>query len=177
MGNESRFTPFEDYLQTLQCPDWTESDWAYLRFCKTVADCDEYLRRFRESGFQKLIPVIKKIKRRFNAEAIGFESELDGHCLMCLLEYEDVRREIKGKNYTATRLRRSGDSNGWFTMLERTILQKRKGESIGFTVLMQGNRLDASFEAFVVKNKTRFSEKVVTASVERLTRYGYPIAA
>jgi hypothetical protein len=177
MGNENRLILLEDYVQTFQSPDWSESDWVYLRRCKTVTDCDEYLQRFRDSGFHKLIPVIKKIKILLTAGHIGFKTDLDGLCLMCLLEYEEVRRGITGKKYLANRLRRSGHENGWTTMLERTILRARKGESIGFKVLMQGNRLDVSFEAFVVKNKSRFSERVIKASVDRLARHGYFTAA
>jgi len=86
---------------------------------------------------------------------------------VALCAYEYVRSEIKNKNVRATRIR---------TLIKKTDIRKAvyvvvlKGNTDGFNLLSEWDRLDASFESVILKYPSKFPEGVVAAAKRNLTK-------
>jgi hypothetical protein len=151
--------------------DLNEQDWVVLRRCDSQQNCETYIDRFKGTEHSKLIPLIKKINLRYRSKIFSPSDPFDAECLICVLDYEDIRGEIESKKYTATRVRQSGNKRGWKRAIENIVT--KKGTTDGFDVLCKGKRLDASFEAFVLENKDQFPSNVIDAAKTRLSANGY----
>jgi len=144
-----------------------------LSYCKTVDHCDTYLKRPEVANDPVFAAAIKTIRVRLKSTTFECGDDFDRECLICLLNYEEVRSEVTKSSYTAKRTRRSGAKSGWREMIVNFVSKKNAEEAEGFQILKSFNRLDASFEFFVVQNSQEFPAEVVSIAKDRLINAGF----
>ena len=84
--------------------------------------------------------------------------------------YEYLKGQEKGKTSTATYLRRKISQTDIVTAVSGSVL--KGGKTKGLQTLREMGRLDASFEAVVVKYATAFDPSVVAAARRTLAEVG-----
>ena len=171
MSNEFYVSSIEALLKSLKEGNFNEEDWKILKRCNSQEYCETYIKRFKGAESEHLIPAIYKISLRYRASKFAALDPFDTECLICVLEYEDVRREFDDPKYLAKRVRMSGRKRGWKLAIENIVL--KKGSSKGFDILHKFTRLEASFEFFMLSNSTHFEPKVLDAARARLTDHGF----
>lgn len=174
MSNEFYLSSVNSLLEIYKANgDLNEQDWIILKRCDSKQNCETYIERFKGTEHARLVPLIYKINLRYRSKIFSPLNQFDAECLICVIEYEDTRREIEGSKYIAKRTRMSGNKNGWKQAIENIVL--KKGISDGFEALLKGKRLDVSLEAFVLNNRDEFPVNVVDAAKARLSANGYPL--
>lgn len=144
-----------------------------LSYCKTVDDCDSYLSRSEVANDPIFSAAIKQIRVRLKSKIFECVDPFDRECLVCLLNYEEVRSETTQSSYTANRTRQSGAKSGWKQMIENFVSKKSAEEADGFLILKKFKKLEASFEFFVVQNHVEFSPELVSMAKDRLVNAGF----
>ena len=86
---------------------------------------------------------------------------------VALCAYEYVRSEIKNKNVRAGRIRTLIKNTDIRTAVYVVVL---KGNTDGFNLLREWDRLDASFEYVILKYPSKFPEGVVAAAKRNLNK-------
>lgn len=163
------------YLKQIDGKGLSDEHLLILSRSDTLDNVSEYLRR--QSADKKIKKIVDHLER-IQAGHQGFlnteHDSFEWNCYKVLCKYEEVRRglEIK-KRYTASRLRKSGKTTPWKGVLEKTVSKPLKDETLGFKVLREGDRLDASFEFYILKNPTFFTDKAVASSYKRLLQNGW----
>jgi hypothetical protein len=174
MSNEFYLSSIKSLLEAYKANgDLNEQDWVILKRCNSEQNCETYIERFKGTEHERLVPFIYKISLRYRGSTYQCFDEFDAECLYSVFEYEDAKREILKNNRPASRVKQSGKRNGWKNTIEGLV--SAKGTSDGFKLLIKGNRLDASFEVFVLDNKDKFPLNVVDAAKARLLENGYPL--
>jgi len=171
MSNAFYLSSIESLYREMESGKLNADEWLILKRCNSQKNCESYMERFKDAEQEKLIPLIYKINLRYRSSAFPALNPFDAECLICVLEYEDVRRELADPKYLARRVRNSGRKNGWKHAIENSVL--KKGLSIGFEFLHKGKRLDASFEFFILSNSQHFESNVLEAARNRLTAHGF----
>ena len=171
-----KFTPrpISEYIEeAFDRADFDEKQWQLLHWCKTAKSCDTSLARPDIAGSPNMSKALKSIRVRWKARTFACEDEFDHECLICLINYEDVRNEFSTRTYVATYTRKSGRNNGWKQMIINTVIKRDAEDTAGFVVLKAHGLLEASFENFVVDNHMHFDELVVSTARKRLQDAGY----
>ena len=171
-----KFTPkpISEYIgEAFDPADFDEKQWQLLHWCKEVKDCNNCLERSDLAGSPKMIKAFKCIRVRLKSSKFSCIDEFDHECLICLINYEEVRDEISAKTYRATRSWKSGKNNGWKQLIINTVSKRNAETNAGFVSLNAHGLLEASFENFVVNNHTHFDEVVVSRATKRLKVAGY----
>ena len=146
-----------------------------LSYCKTVDDCDSYLSRPEVANDPVFAAAVKQIRVRLKSKIFECKDPFDRECLVCLLNYEEVRSEVTQSSYLAIRTRQSGIKSGWKKMIVNFVSKKSAEEADGFQILKKFKRLDASFEFFVVQNPAEFSVELVSTAKDRLVNAGFEL--
>lgn len=174
MPDDFKQKPITQYInEALDPADFDAKQWQLLCWCKTVDDCTACLQRPEFADAPLFCKALKKIRVRLKTTNFSCIDDFDHECLICLINYEEVRDEISAKTYRATYTRRSGKNNGWKQMIINTVTKRNAEDSAGFVILKAHGLLEASFEAFVVDNHTHFDEVVVSTARTRLKVAGY----
>ena len=171
-----KFTPkpISEYIEeAFNRADFDEKQWQLLHWCKNVEGCNNCLERPDIAESPNMIQALKRIRVRLNASIYSCVDDFDHECLICLINYEEVRDEISAKTYRAKRTWRSGKNNGWKQMIINTVSKRNAETNPGFVILNAHGLLEASFENFVVNNHTHFDEVVVSRATKRLKVAGY----
>ena len=84
---------------------------------------------------------------------------------VALYAYEYVKSDVRGRSTRATRIRNSIKLLDIKSAVSKVIL---RGNTQGLNLLKEWDRLDVSFEAVVVKYKSKFPENVVNAARRNL---------
>ena len=171
MSNTFYLSSIESLYREMESGKLNADEWLILKRCNSQENCESYMERFKDTEHAKLLPLIHKINLRYRSSVFPALNPFDAECLICVLEYEDVRRELDDPKYLAKRVRNSGRKNGWKHAIENSVL--KKGLSIGFDFLNKGKRLDASFEFFILSNSQHFKSNVLEAARNRLTAHGF----
>lgn len=171
-----KFTPLpiSEYINTALNPaEFDAKQWQLLCWCKTAEDCTACLQRPEFANAPLFCKALKKIRVRLKATTYSCTDEFDHECLICLINYEEVRSELSSRTYVASYTRRSGKRNGWKQMIINTVTKRNAEDAAGFVALKSHGLLEASFEAFVVENRGHFDDLVVSKSIQRLQEAGY----
>jgi len=165
------------YLKLIDVKGLSDEHLYILRHSNTLENVSEYLsRKSIDKRIKKIVDHLERIKAGHQGFLDTEHDSLEWNCYKVLCKYEEVRRglEIK-KRYTATRLRKSGTTTPWKVVLEKTVSKPLKDETLGFKALRECGRLDVSFEVFILKNPTMFSDKAVASSYKRLLQHGWTL--
>ena len=84
---------------------------------------------------------------------------------VALYAYEYVKSDVRGKGTRATRIRNSIKLLDIKSAVSKVIL---RGNTQGLNLLKEWDRLDVSFEAVVIKYKSKFPDNVVQAAIRNL---------
>jgi len=175
MSNEFYVSCLEALFESLKQGNFNEQDWKILNRCNSQDNCETYIKRFKGAENEHLIPAIYQVSLRYRAKGSTALDPFDTECLICVLTYEDARREFDKPKYRANYVRKSARIRGWKCAIENSVL--RKGSTPGFDILHKFNRLDASFEFFMLSNPKHFETKVLDAARKRLTDHGFHFKA
>ncbi|MDN3988944.1 hypothetical protein, partial [Zwartia vadi] len=154
------------YLNNIDVKGLSNEHLYILRHSNTFENVSEYLsRKSSDKRIKKIVDHLERIQAGHQGLLNTDHDSLEWNCYKVLCKYEEIRRglEIK-KRYTASRLRKSGETTPWKVVLEKTVSKPLKDETLGFKVLREGGRLDASFEFYILENPTLFSDKSVASS-------------
>ena len=174
MSDEFTPLPISEYINTaLNAADFDAKQWQLLCWCKTAEDCTACLQRPEFANAPLFCKALKKIRVRLKATTYSCTDEFDHECLICLINYEEVRSELSSRTYVASYTRRSGKSNGWKQMIINTVTKRNAEDAAGFVVLKAHGLLEHSFESFVIDNDRHFDEVVVSKARKRLQDAGY----
>ena len=91
--------------------------------------------------------------------------DIERALLVALYAYENVLSDAKGKQVYARRIRNKMNEVGIIAAATNAVL---KGNTQGLNKLKEWNRLSASFEAVIIKHKSKFSADVVAAAKRNL---------
>jgi hypothetical protein len=162
------------YLETQDLSSFSDVELKMLCHCTSFENCEGYLERddvIQNAALERLIKLIAAAHRGLLLEPMdSFECE----CYLVLLNYERTKQAVKGTRHLATRTRQMAREHGWRKALD-IIVSTGAGsdhESAGFTLLRNSQRLDASFELFVLMNPDQFSSDAVSNAFRRLSRVG-----
>lgn len=171
-----KFTPepISEYInRAFNSAEFDADQWKRLCWCKTVADCTAYLEKPEFSDAPLFCKALKSIRVRLRASSLSCTDDFDHECLICLINYEEVRDEVSPKTYRANRTFMSGKNNGWKQMIINTVAKRKAEDAAGFVVLKAHGLLEHSFESFVIDNDRHFDEVVVSKARKRLQDAGY----
>ena len=174
MSDKFTHQPISEYISSTFNPaEFDAKQWQLLCWCKTAEDCTACLERSEFADAPLFCKALKSIRVRLRASDLSCTDEFDHECLICLINYEEVRDEVSPKTYRANRTFKSGKNNGWKQMIINTVTKRKAEDAAGFVVLKAHGLLEHSFEAFVIDNDTHFDEVVVSKAKKRLQDAGY----
>lgn len=175
---EPKIFDVKEYIRSQDLSFLSEDEQVQVARIRTLEDCQTFIDRHKGSPRRRFLKLLRQIKAGFEGYLNTDFNDIEWSCYEVLCNYEEVRRRIekKKRQYTATRLRKSGRILSWKTILERTVSKPLKEETLGFKVLREGSRLDASFEVFILRNPESFSDKAVASSYKRLVQHGWSLS-
>jgi len=167
-----RFTVSE-FLKRRGTQGLTAKEVEMLGYVTNLDDCEVYIKRFTEQKKPIMLRFVRHIKAGLEGIIAADADDFEWKCYEALARYETVKSKIKKRASPSIRIRRSAKTKPLKVILENTVAKPPVTESQGFISLKEFNRLDVSFEMFVLKNSDRFSDKAVANSYRRLSKAGY----
>jgi hypothetical protein len=158
-----------DFLKRSSPLTLDKDEMLILKRSTSAENAGSYLERFsRDPSKTKLITWLILVQAGHNGLIASDDDPFEIMCFEAFKRYEDVRREVTKKPYTAVRLRQAGKLRTWASIIDSTVSKPLKDETDGFKSLREHKCLDASFEMFVLENPGKFSDKAVKNSFIRL---------
>ena len=158
-----------DFLKTASVTMIDKAEMLILKQSTSAENTKSYLDLFlKDRSKTKLITWLSLVQAGHNGLIASDDDSFEIRCFEVFKRYEDVRREVTKKPYTANRLRQAGKVRSWASIIDSTVSKPLKDETDGYKSLREHKRLDASFEMFVLENSEKFSDKAVKNSFTRL---------
>jgi len=105
---------------------------------------------------------------KLRASRHGVTTDAEREALEAVYAYEEVLREVRGKNVRAARTWQMIKRHGVIEAIERIVA--RPMETQGYRALADMGLEEMAFEAVVLRHPSSFTEQAVMASRERLAR-------
>ena len=168
-SKDTKYFALNDFLKNASALMLEKDEMLILNRSTSAENAESYLDRFsKDPSKTKLITWLSLVQAGHNGLIASDDDTFEITCFEVFKRYEEVRREVTKKPYTANRLRQAGKVRSWASIIDSTVSKPLKDETDGYKSLREHKRLDASFEMFVLEYPEKFSDKAVKNSFIRL---------
>jgi hypothetical protein len=135
---------------------------------KTPQECATFAKNASDRGFPLLAEQARQKAIQLRAEAYGAKTAIELECLEAVYAYEEVLSIRNGRRQTASRTWPMIHNRGIIAAVEHIVL--KRGESLGYTSLVEMGLKEFAFEAVILRHPEFFSPEAVARSRERLAQ-------